>query len=150
MGILPSAFSSARDLITLFASKGFSVTDLVALIGAHSAARQFSTDTSKTGAPMDSTPGQWDVEFYKQTQKGEAPFTLQSDKNLAEDAVSGVLFRSFALSQGAWAAAFVPAMEKLSLMGVSGDALVDCTGALPGGSGKRDVRRSGVFERLGW
>jgi hypothetical protein len=63
--------------------------------------------------------------------------------------VTMVPFKSFSVSQAAWSMAFVPAMTKMSMMGVSGK-LVDCTSALPGGSNKRDVKRSPMFERLGW
>lgn len=148
-GILPSGSASAGDLIKLFASKGFSAVDLVALIGAHSTAKQFNFDSSQSGASLDSTPGQWDVKFYSETQEGKAPFTLPSDKNLANDLVAGIPFKTFAASQGAWSAAFVPAMTKMSMIGVSGD-LTDCTSALPGGSSKRDVKRSPLFDRLKW
>jgi hypothetical protein len=98
---------------------------------------------------MDSTPGQWDNTYYKETINGKAPFTLPSDKNLASNLVTTIPFKTFAASQSAWAVAFVPAMTKMSMMGVSGQ-LVDCTSALPGGSRKRDVKRSSMFERLGW
>jgi hypothetical protein len=133
----------------LFASKGFSAVDLVALIGAHSTGKQFSTDPSKSSTSFDSSPGKWDNEFYTETRKGKAPFTLQSDKALAENLISGVPFRAFELSQAAWAIAFVPAMAKMSMLGVKGGDLVDCTSALPGGSAKRDVRRAPIFERMG-
>lgn len=63
LGILPGANAKPNDLLRLFASKGFSTTDLVALIGAHSTAKQFVTDPSKAGTPMDSTPGEWDVKY---------------------------------------------------------------------------------------
>ncbi|KAF2688725.1 class II peroxidase [Lentithecium fluviatile CBS 122367] len=149
LGILPSGNAKAADLIKLFASKGFSAIDLTALIGAHSTAKQRVTDPSRAGASMDSTPGQWDTKFYSETLKGTAPFTLQSDKNLANSLVTTLPFKTFAASQAAWSAAFVPAMTKMSMLGVSGK-LVDCTSALPGGSSKRDVKRSSMFERLGW
>lgn len=132
----------------LFASKGFSPIDLVALIGAHSTGRQFSTDASKSGASFDSSPGTWDNTFYRETSQGTAPFTLQSDKALAENLISGVPFKAFELSQSAWAIAFVPAMAKMSMMGVDGGGLVDCTSALPGGSAKRDVKKAPVFDRV--
>lgn len=150
MGVLPRPSDDASTLLKLFASKGFTAVDLVALIGSHSTGRQFSTDPSKSGASMDSTPGQWDTKFYSETRDGKAPFTLQSDKALADNIISGISFKLFANNRAAWAAAFVPAMMKMSLLGVKGDFLVDCTGALPGGSQKRDVRSAGIFERLGW
>ncbi|KAF2471194.1 heme peroxidase [Lindgomyces ingoldianus] len=148
-GILPPGNAKGDDLYRLFQSKGFSATDLAALIGAHSTAKQFNADPSQAGAPLDTTPGKWDVLYYAQTIAGTAPFTLQADKNLANHPVVGVPFKAFAASQGGWAAAFVPAMEKMSMMGVSGH-LVDCTSALPGGSIKRDIRAAPIADRFHW
>lgn len=99
---------------------------------------------------MDSTPGQWDNRYFSETINGKAPVTIPSDKNMANNLITGASMRAFALSQGAWNLAFVPAMTKMSMLGVSSSGLVDCTSALPGGSSKRDVKRSGMFERLGW
>lgn len=41
-------------------------------------------------------------------------------------------------------------MTKMSMLGVDGAGLVDCTNALPGGSKKREVKRSNLFDRLRW
>jgi len=148
-GILPTGFTPASSLIPLFGKRGFSPNDLAALIGAHTTAKQRTTDPSRAGASLDSTPGKWDNKYYGETIKGDAPFTLQSDRDLSRNLLTAGPMRVFAVSQGAWAAAFVPAMTKLSMMGVSGN-LVDCTSALPGGSAKRDVKSAGVWERLRW
>lgn len=149
-GILPTANDKGSALVGLFASKGFSAVDLAALVGAHTAAKQRTTDPSKAGAALDSTVGQWDNKFYSDTLNGKAPFTLQSDKNIASNVLTAIPFKSFAASQAAWSVAFVPAMKKLSLMGVQGVKLTDCTSALPGGSTKRDLKSGSIFERLAW
>ncbi|KAF2016364.1 class II peroxidase [Aaosphaeria arxii CBS 175.79] len=145
-GVLPSANASASDLMRLFGSKGFSPIDLAALVGAHTAGRQRTVDPTQAGATFDSTPGQWDNKFYTETLKKEAPFTIPADRNLADHPVTGLTFKAFSLSQAAWAIAFVPAMTKMSMIGVSG-SLTDCTSALPGGSSKRDVRAAPLFDR---
>jgi hypothetical protein len=75
---------------------------------------------------------------------------MQSDKNVATNPITAVPFNTFAASKGAWDAAFVAAMVKMSMLGVDGSGLVDCTGALPGGSAKREVRRGNIFDRLRW
>ncbi|KAF2443347.1 class II peroxidase [Karstenula rhodostoma CBS 690.94] len=149
-GLLPSGNTAASDLIKRFAARGFSAIDLAALIGAHTTARNRISVPDKANLTMDSTPGQWDNKYYAQTINGKAPVTLPSDKNLANNPLTGVPMRTFALSQGAWSLAFVPAMAKMGMLGVEKDGLVDCTSALPGGSKKRDVRRSNVFERMRW
>jgi manganese peroxidase len=51
-----------------FQAQGFSAQDLAALIGSHTAAKQFNTDPSKVGAPEDSTPGIWDILYYVQSK----------------------------------------------------------------------------------
>ncbi|KAF2263643.1 heme peroxidase [Lojkania enalia] len=150
LGILPPGNAKGGDLVKLFAQKGFSPIDLAALIGAHSAGKQFNTDPAQAGASMDSTPGQWDNKFYSETQSGKAPFTLESDKNIAQHPLTILPFNSFALSKGAWDAAFVHAMQKMSMLGVKSDGLVDCTSALPGGSTKRDIRNAPIVDRFKW
>jgi manganese peroxidase len=42
-------------------AKGFSDADIAAILGAHSTAKQFEFDPSQAGAPLDDTPGVWDV-----------------------------------------------------------------------------------------
>ena len=41
--------------------KGFSPAEIAALLGAHTSAKQFEFDPSHAGAPLDDTPGVWDV-----------------------------------------------------------------------------------------
>ena len=72
-GLLPDVNSPADVLIQLFEDKTFSSVDLIALIGAHTAAKQFFVDASLAGAPLDSTPGVWDVEFFSETLAASPP-----------------------------------------------------------------------------
>jgi hypothetical protein len=73
-GLLPDAKSPADVLIDLFGDKTIGEVDLVALLGAHSTAKQFFFDASKAGQPLDSTPGVWDVAFYSEVLNGTAPW----------------------------------------------------------------------------
>ncbi|KAF2855130.1 class II peroxidase [Plenodomus tracheiphilus IPT5] len=155
IGILPSHNSSGSDLVKLFASKGFTHTDLAALIGAHTAAKQRTTDPSRAETGMDSTVGVWDNKFYTETKANKAPFTLQADTNVALDPDTAAPFDKFAASKSEWDVAFVEAMVKMSMLGVDvggvdGYGLVDCTGALPGGSVKREIKGGDVWDRLRW
>jgi hypothetical protein len=148
---IPHAPHPAEPLLTPTpASKGFSPVDLAALIGAHTTAKQRGVDPSKAGASLDSTVGTWDNKFYSETKSGKAPFTLPADKSISQNPITGVAFSSFAVSKGAWDAAFVSAMTRMSMLGVQADGLVDCTSALPGGSRKREIKRGNVFDRLRW
>jgi hypothetical protein len=108
-GQLPTANDSGDSSLAHFQARGFSASDLAALIGAHSTARQFTTDPSKAGAPLDTTPSEWDVDFYSQTLEKKAPFSLNSDLSLANQTTVGPIFKQFAASKPAWDAAFAPA-----------------------------------------
>ena len=70
-GLLPAAFGNGSDhdsLVELFCDKGFDAVDLAALVGAHSTAKVFHEERNgvPVGAALDSTPGRWDVKFYKE------------------------------------------------------------------------------------
>ena len=108
-GELPPVDGSGDSLLAMFKAKGFTATDLAALIGAHSTSTQFFVNQSDAGASQDSTPGIWDVTYYGQTLNGTAPFTFESDKNLAAQAEVGPVFKSFVADQLGWNSAFVPA-----------------------------------------
>jgi hypothetical protein len=66
-GLIPDHTANASALIKLFAEKTFSVTDLAALLGAHTAANQFKVAENTSGDALDSTPGIWDIKFYSET-----------------------------------------------------------------------------------
>ena len=107
-GQIPSPKSSVTKLLSQFAARGFSATDMAALVGAHTAAKQFFAVPQKAGQPLDSTPGTWDTKFYSQTLDGSAPVSLDSDVKISRDDRTSAAFQRFQ-SQAAWAAAFVPA-----------------------------------------
>jgi len=131
-GQLPSVHGSGDGLLAMFQAKGFSAADLAALIGAHTASQQFFVDQRRAGASQDSTPEVWDVAYYGQTLEGTAPFTFESDRNLAAQAEVSGPFKGFVGNQAGWNGAFVVAMTKMSLLGVTGgeSGLVDCSNAL--------------------
>lgn len=58
-GQLPAPNVSAADALSHFQAAGFTATDLAALIGAHTASKQFVVDPAKAGAAQDLTPGVW-------------------------------------------------------------------------------------------
>ncbi|KAJ9626984.1 fungal class II heme-containing peroxidase [Taxawa tesnikishii (nom. ined.)] len=147
---LPDVHSPGDALYALFQAKGFDAGELAALMGAHSTSRQFTTDPSRAGAAQDDTPGVWDVKYYQQTIDGSAPFVLESDRNLANQAQVGPAFKSFVGAQGRWGIAYSRAMAKMQLLGVPGGSsnLIDCTSALPRGTFGRDVRAAPIDERL--
>jgi hypothetical protein len=63
-GLLPNPHTDADTLVQNMQDKGFSPAELAALLGAHTSAKQFEFDPSHAGAPLDDTPGVWDVVSY--------------------------------------------------------------------------------------
>lgn len=105
---LPRPDVSGADAVAAFKAKGFSAEDLAALLGAHSASRQFG-DASKSGASQDSTPGIWDILYFGQTILKLASFTFVSDTNIANYKDTKPYFQRYSVDKGAWDSAFVPA-----------------------------------------
>ncbi|OTB06244.1 putative class II peroxidase [Hypoxylon sp. CI-4A] len=118
---IPSPTDDAATIVSAFAAKGFTATELVALIGAHSAAKDLN------GNGLDSTVDEMDNTFYTETADGTAPASLTSDQNLANGTDTSSDWTTFGSDASAWADAFVPAMEKLGLLGTDGATLTDCT-----------------------
>ncbi|OIW30748.1 versatile peroxidase VPL1 [Coniochaeta ligniaria NRRL 30616] len=136
-GGLPDVFDSASNLFNLFAKKGFSAQDLAALLGAHSTSTQKFVDPAQANKSQDSTPGQWDVTYYKETysfatggKKDPGVFVFASDSKLATSNEVGLEFQGFIGNQGRWAGSFASAMERMVLFGNDKSEMVDCNSAL--------------------
>jgi manganese peroxidase len=98
-GLLPSPFADADNLISLFQNKTIEPNGLIALIGAHTTSQQRFVDPARAGDPQDSTPGVWDVLYYKETLASDAParvFKFPSDINLSKDPRTAGEFQAFA------------------------------------------------------
>ncbi|KAG8159796.1 hypothetical protein KVR01_010433 [Diaporthe batatas] len=136
-GLLPSPFASADNLISLFRNMTIEPHGLTALLGAHTTSQQRFVDPARAGDPQDSTPGVWDVLFYKQTLDSNAPrrvFKFQSDINLSKDPRIVTEFREFAGPGGQqhWNEDYAREYVRLSLLGVFNiNNLTECTKVLP-------------------
>jgi hypothetical protein len=101
---MPFTHQSPDELFSLFEDKTIHAEDLVALLGAHTVAKQQFDDPSQAGAALDSTPGVWDVTFYNETLWPGFPkniFRFKSDVAIGNDQSSaGGLFRQFANRNG--------------------------------------------------
>jgi manganese peroxidase len=76
-GLLPNPHTDADTLIANMNAKGFSDADIAAILGAHSTAKQFEFDPAEAGAPLDDTPGIWDVvSFYIYCEPDLAAYIL--------------------------------------------------------------------------
>lgn len=139
-GLLPDAKASADSLISLFEDKTISGHELAALLGAHSASKQFFFDKTRAGAPQDSTPGVWDVRFYNQTLESagvpKRVFRIPSDIVLAQHPSMANEWAKFRLpnnvGQKHWNEDYATAYTRLSLLGVNNiNNLTECTKTLP-------------------
>jgi L-ascorbate peroxidase len=159
-GQLPPGFGAGSDqaaILANFQSKGFSPKDLAALLGAHTVSRanRQQNNSIPTDGPQDSTPGRWDIQYYKDTYDTPAEvFPFDSDRNCAVRGTAvGDEFRDFRGATGRWNTAFTDAAFRLSLVGIEKsvyDGFVDCTSALPGGSSRaRTVKAAPINDRVG-
>ncbi|KAH8657540.1 heme peroxidase [Tricladium varicosporioides] len=150
-GRLPDVHAPANDLFKLFQDKGFDAVELAALLGAHSTSKAFgqmnanpASDIIPFKGAQDSTPGLWDVAYYKETLNPPPNvFPFASDKKLAQHPTVGKEFQGFVDNKGKWNGKFADAMLHMTLLGVKGgkDALIDCTAKIPRQiNAKRDGR----------
>lgn len=133
---LPSPFMDAPTLIKLFNDKTFTSSDLIALIGAHTTAKQNNVDPSRPNAPQDSTPNVWDTKYYGQTLGNDNTTILifPSDKSLATYKQTSGQWKVFAgaMGQAAWAPAYAQSYFRMSMLGVKNmNALTDCSKVIP-------------------
>ncbi|KAF6813691.1 ligninase lg6 precursor [Colletotrichum plurivorum] len=121
-GQLPTQDSDAASQIRAFKKKGFTSTDLVALVGAHSAG------TSLQELAFDTTPEKLDsTVFYPETVQETSPTSLGSDFALSNATETKNIWKGFGSSQTRWNSAFKLAMGKMSIMGNDLGKLTDCS-----------------------
>ncbi|KDN67445.1 putative peroxidase [Colletotrichum sublineola] len=121
-GVLPTQDSDAAAQINAFKKKGFSATDLVALVGAHSAGQSLQE------LSFDSTPDKLDsTVFYPETLEETTPTSLGSDVALGYARETKNVWKGFGASQTRWNSAFKLAMGKMSIMGNDLGKLTDCS-----------------------
>ncbi|KAK8070235.1 hypothetical protein PG994_006851 [Apiospora phragmitis] len=123
-GQIPDQNDPADKIIGDFRAKGFSPTELVALLGAHTVAK------NRAGQALDTTDSRWDNVFYSETEDRRAPATLNSDKAVSNATDTGRTWSSFAGDSGAWESIFIPAMQKMATMGNDVDSLTDCSSVI--------------------
>ncbi|KAJ7054288.1 heme peroxidase, partial [Mycena amicta] len=133
-GLLPSPEDPVPTLLARFADMGLSTRDLMALIGAHTTGKQRFVNVAAANATFDTTVDIWDTRFYTQTQATTTQpgtFKLDSDLYFSTNASTTVEFSRFIGQQNLWIAAYVPAHEAMSVLGLSTSSLTDCSEILP-------------------
>ncbi|KAJ7664490.1 heme peroxidase [Mycena polygramma] len=132
--LLPNPNSPVKVLTDRFADMGFSIREMMALMGAHSTAKQRFVVPALAGETLDSTPDIWDVRFYSETQQATAApgtFRLNSDVNFSHNATTQQDYNRFVGKQNDWAREYADAHLKMSLLGVDQKTLTDCSEILP-------------------
>ncbi|KAK5725978.1 fungal class II heme-containing peroxidase [Elasticomyces elasticus] len=97
-GTLPNAFGPGSDyetLTQLFADKGFSTTDLAALLGAHTCSQAFAARQIPRGAAQDSTPTTWDNNYYQGLQAVHQNKKRDSNNDADNDVADGATWSRF-------------------------------------------------------
>jgi hypothetical protein len=155
---MPPGFGPGSDhdsLLQLFLDKGFTASELAALIGAHTTSTAFKQADFgiPDGGAQDSTPGKWDINYYAETYNPPPKvYRFASDINLAQkNTTVGKQFAGFVGQQNKWGSAFANAMAKLSVLGISASAqgnFADCTGFLPAGTAVKMVRSAPLAGRV--
>lgn len=97
------ANSDTDTMVTAFENKGFTITELVALVGTHSAAKD------RNAVALDNTVGEMDVDFYTETSEGGTPTSLASDQFLSNSTETKSDWDRFGASADDWSTAFIPA-----------------------------------------
>ncbi|KAI5866735.1 putative class II peroxidase [Durotheca rogersii] len=123
-GQLISPNADAATIIRQFSERGFSIREFIALMATHSTAKD------RSGNSLDTTVGEMDMRYYTETADGSISASLNSDKNLSNATETVGDWNAFAEDPVAWEQAFIPAMEKMAVIGNDQSQLVDCSEAL--------------------
>ncbi|KAF3006649.1 hypothetical protein E8E13_008139 [Curvularia kusanoi] len=141
-GQVPGSRDPISSILAAFAAKGFSADDVVALMGTHSVAVQVFDDPEQAGKSLDSTPSVYDLKFYQETLDGTAPYSLQSDKGLANNTETQKRWKEFADGDtSAWNTAFTDAWNRFAVVGNDVGSLQDCSSIIPSGASERRLAR---------
>ncbi|KAF5353722.1 hypothetical protein D9758_008611 [Tetrapyrgos nigripes] len=136
-GLLPDTHDKVSNLVNRFADMGLTVRETMALIGAHTCARQRFVNLADASDAMDETVDIWDIRFYGETQRNDTDphvFRLPSDLAFSQDPLTKKDFSRFVGAlhvQENWASEYADAHEKMSLLGQNVDDLTDCTEIMP-------------------
>ncbi|KAH8827868.1 heme peroxidase [Flagelloscypha sp. PMI_526] len=117
-GLLPDTRDTVPNLVARFADQGFSVRELMALIGAHTAGRQRFVELIQSGNTFDTT--------YRQTANPS-----DSDRANGLFPTTSKDYSRFIGKQDNWAREYADAHEKMSLLGLDKNSLTDCTEIMP-------------------
>ncbi|KAI0347203.1 short manganese peroxidase [Trametopsis cervina] len=146
---VPEPSDSVDKILSRMGDAGFSPTEVVDLLISHTVAAQDHVDPTIPGTPFDSTPGDFDAQFFVETLlKGtlfpgngsnvgelqsplQGEFRLQSDALLARDPRTACEWQSFITNHASMISKFEKVMSKLAVLGHDPRELVDCSEVIP-------------------
>ncbi|KAJ8517199.1 hypothetical protein ONZ45_g5603 [Pleurotus djamor] len=147
--LVPEPFDSVTSILARMGDAGLSPDEVVALLASHSVAAQDTIDPSIAGHPFDSTPSDFDAQFFVETllkgtvipgdglHKGEVKsplpgeFRLESDGAFARDSRTACEWQSFITSPNSMVTKFEAAMAKMAIIGQNRKHLTDCSEVIP-------------------
>ncbi|KAJ7436692.1 heme peroxidase, partial [Mycena latifolia] len=131
-GLLPSPDDPVPKLTARFADMGFTVRDLMALVGAHSTGKQRFVDPTVANSSFDTTVDIWDVFLHKRADSrySAGVLKLHSDVNFAHNTSTAREFLRFINNQEDWSD-YRAAHVKMSLLGQDVTTLTNCTELMP-------------------
>ncbi|KAJ7291753.1 heme peroxidase [Mycena rebaudengoi] len=148
-GLVPEPFDTVNQIIDRMGDAGFSPNEIVDLLASHTIAAQDTIDETIPGAPFDSTPSQFDSQFFVETllkgtgfpgngsNQGEVAsplggeFRLQSDFAIARDPRMACEWQSFISNHNLMTSKFRAAMSKMATLGQIRLLLTDCSDVIP-------------------
>ncbi|KAJ7689785.1 heme peroxidase [Mycena rosella] len=108
-------------LTARFADMGFSVRELMAIIGAHITGKQRLVNTAVANSAFDSIVDIWGVRFYSETQSATAAPAMSTY----------LIMQQYRATTTATGQDYSAAHEKMSLLGIDKNTLTDCSEILP-------------------
>nr|WCB70302.1 versatile peroxidase VP2 [Trametes hirsuta] len=157
-GLVPQPTDSVTDILNRVGDAGFAAVELVWMLISHTVAAQDKVDDSIPGTPFDSTPHDFDAQFFVETllngtltpgaglQAGEAQspypgeFRLQSDFLIARalrprDSRTSCEWQKMIIDRANMLQKFEQTVLKLSLLGFDKSTLTDCSDVIPRATG---------------
>ncbi|KAI0356847.1 versatile peroxidase VPS1 [Trametes cingulata] len=147
--LIPLPEDPVDKIFARMGDAGFTPDEVVDLLASHTVAAQDQIDPTIHGSPFDSTPSDFDAQFFVETllkgtlfpgngsNIGESmspipgEFRLQSDDLIARDPRSACEWQSFVTNQALMVKKFTKAMQKMTTLGNDVSKLHDCSEVIP-------------------
>ncbi|RPD57420.1 Mn peroxidase MNP5 [Lentinus tigrinus ALCF2SS1-7] len=148
-GLVPEPFDTIDDILARMLDVGFQDFEVVWLLSAHTIGAADRVDPTIPRTPFDSTPGIFDTQFFIETQLRGQTFPgqsgvhgevtsplrgemrLQSDHLLARDSRTACEWQSFTNDQEKFEETFPDVFNRLAVLGVDTNTLIDCSEVIP-------------------